>query len=382
MYLCCVKLNDNGGSNLLKILHTADLHVGAKYNFLGEKGAVQRRELLNCLDKIVDLAVTEKVHMTLFAGDLFDSNVPSSSSLERVRNSLIRLVDAGVTVLLIPGTHDGGSESIYADFEIGRSQNPLILTSTSQTKIPGLDLTVNAFVGKGKTDQSEFAETMRASRDSRFTIGIAHGNLSRGGLIETDPVIWEESVSATDLIYLALGHWHSFECKRIGKTTVCYPGAPEFISVDQKGYGSVALVKIDEEGNVEVESRKVAATTLESVDIKSDDFSNQSELAAFLERFSGSKTILNLSLLGVRRFNIDIAELVQYLDNKFFHIKVVDLSHPAIADLESIRGHPFIEAYTNEIKKRIELAEDEQVIRTLEEAHVIGVLLLEGKKIL
>ena len=69
----------------LKFLHTADLHLGAKFVKLGGKGVKQRKRLCQVFLDIVDLAIQEKVDVVLLAGDTFDNQHPSSDSLTAFR---------------------------------------------------------------------------------------------------------------------------------------------------------------------------------------------------------------------------------------------------------------------------------------------------------
>ena len=59
---------------MLRLLHTADVHLGARHADLGEQAAVQRERQFAAFRATVDVALAEKVDLVLVAGDLFDSN--------------------------------------------------------------------------------------------------------------------------------------------------------------------------------------------------------------------------------------------------------------------------------------------------------------------
>lgn len=59
---------------MIKILHTADLHLGRSFASLRDKAREHRRQLLKTFEKIIELAIRENVSLILIAGDLFDSN--------------------------------------------------------------------------------------------------------------------------------------------------------------------------------------------------------------------------------------------------------------------------------------------------------------------
>ncbi len=76
---------------MLRLLHTADVHLGARHADLGEAASAQRERQFAAFAASVDLALAEKVDLFLVAGDLFDSNVQPRRSVERVAAELGRL---------------------------------------------------------------------------------------------------------------------------------------------------------------------------------------------------------------------------------------------------------------------------------------------------
>src|SRR6478672_12544394 len=91
---------------MLRLLHTADIHLGARHSDLGEQAAAQRERQFAAFSRSVDLAIDERVDLFLIAGDLFDSNTQPRRSVERVAAELRRLVAAKIRTVIIPGTHD------------------------------------------------------------------------------------------------------------------------------------------------------------------------------------------------------------------------------------------------------------------------------------
>ena len=77
---------------MLRLLHTADVHLGARHADLGDAAAAQRERQFAAFSASVDLALAEKVDLFLVAGDLFDSNTQPRRSVERVAAELARLV--------------------------------------------------------------------------------------------------------------------------------------------------------------------------------------------------------------------------------------------------------------------------------------------------
>lgn len=88
-------------ATIMKILHTADWHVGKTLR--GRSRADEHRAVL---DEIVGIAQDEAVDLVLVAGDQFDRAVPSPESEEIVYDALLRLARTGAHVVVIAGNHD------------------------------------------------------------------------------------------------------------------------------------------------------------------------------------------------------------------------------------------------------------------------------------
>ncbi|TMI80892.1 MAG: hypothetical protein E6H03_07620 [Bacillati bacterium ANGP1] len=57
----------------IRLLHTSDIHLGATFKVLGERGREQHRQVRETFARVVGLAIEERVDAVLIAGDLFDS---------------------------------------------------------------------------------------------------------------------------------------------------------------------------------------------------------------------------------------------------------------------------------------------------------------------
>lgn len=86
----------------MKILHTADWHLGAK-----TEGKNRIEEQRRVMAEIVDLAEEEKVDLVLIAGDIFDQAVPTSEAEDLFYEALENLTkNNNRAVVAIAGNHD------------------------------------------------------------------------------------------------------------------------------------------------------------------------------------------------------------------------------------------------------------------------------------
>ena len=118
---------------MLKVIHAADVHLGAKFSGLGNKGASQREQVRATFKNIIATALEERVSIVLFAGDLFDGNQQPQNNIDLVIEQFNLLGENNIPVCLIPGNHDSyNSSSVYrkTDFE-AKCANLAVFTDES-----------------------------------------------------------------------------------------------------------------------------------------------------------------------------------------------------------------------------------------------------------
>jgi exonuclease SbcD len=85
----------------MRFLHTGDWHVGR-----GLRGRSRGDEFAAALDEVVGVATSEGVDAVLVAGDLYDQRAVTADADTIVFETLIKLFEAGIPVLAVPGNHD------------------------------------------------------------------------------------------------------------------------------------------------------------------------------------------------------------------------------------------------------------------------------------
>ena len=84
----------------MKFAHLADCHLG------GWRDPVLRSLGLEAFSRSCDICIKEQVAFIVIAGDIFDTALPSFDVLRSVTAVLQRVKEAGVSVYIIPGSHD------------------------------------------------------------------------------------------------------------------------------------------------------------------------------------------------------------------------------------------------------------------------------------
>jgi len=385
-----------------RLLHMADIHLGARHDDLGFAATAQRERQFEAFKRAIDLALAEKVDLVLICGDLFDSNSQPKRSVERAAAELGRLAQRQVPVVLIPGTHDCyDASSIYRVFDLAEmagapadSNLVTVLTdSKSRISFDHLRVTVRGKVFPTKrASESPLAaltvgaEEMGDVAARNWQIGMVHGSMAVPGRFDTDEVSFtEQEVAASNLDYLALGHWHSFREGKAGKTVWAYSGAPEPVALDQDGAGQVALASLDESNGqrkVTVEPRVVGRTKFQKLEIDAAGLGSQAELEGQLAALANADLVLDARLVGVRKDELDlnVEELERQLAPKFLRVRVRDASIAPLADTVQAPADTIVGAMTRDFRARIVDAEtraDAERVAELREALRLGMLLLD-----
>lgn len=332
---------------MLRLLHTADVHLGARHTDLGERAAMLRERQFAAFRLTVDLAIAEKVDMVLIAGDLFDSNTQPRRSVERVAAELGRLARSSIRTVIIPGSHDVyDAASIYRSYDLAAMARAstewvVVLTPANPDVVfPSLEVVVYGRVFDTKRATRSPLAGLDAKTDARATwkIGMVHGALAIPGLTDADEVVFtEEEIAQTGLDYLALGHWHSAIEGRAGSVAYAYPGAPEPVAVDQDGAGQVLLVTLDDRGGrhvVSIEAKRVGQTRCEKIDLDVSAIHSQPDLIDLLNRRGDSNLVLDVRLTGLLPddLDLDMDEVERALVPSFLRFRVRDLSIPDMPD--------------------------------------------------
>lgn len=327
----------------IKILHTGDVHLGAKFSFLGPKGREHRRQLLSTFSKTVDLAITSQVDFFLITGDLFDSNFPPRATLDELAGELRRMGEEGIEVVLVPGTHDRlGRDCIYNEDIWGSLPHLHVFREEgwSELRMEAREVVFYGWGYHGRAESDALAGLPDAPpSDDLWRIGLLHGSLLRPGVIDQDEVAFSStSIAASGLDYLALGHWHTFQETSAGSTASAYSGSPEALYLGEES-GGVVLVTLGR-GEPEIRSISVGKRSFPRYEVDMSAVSDRNSLKGMIRQWASQDTFLEVVLKGVSLCDdlVNAQELEEELAPNFYGIRIRDLSF--LASLADTRDMP------------------------------------------
>ncbi|OGF57328.1 MAG: hypothetical protein A2Z21_02245 [Candidatus Fraserbacteria bacterium RBG_16_55_9] len=86
----------------MRVLHTADTHIGTRQYGLEER----RADFSQAFQQVIEIAIEERVAAIVHSGDLFDDRYPSAEDLHEALRTLFKLKEAGIPFLGVVGNHE------------------------------------------------------------------------------------------------------------------------------------------------------------------------------------------------------------------------------------------------------------------------------------
>lgn len=295
----------------MKILHTADWHLGKRLDTIS-----RQQEQQDVLEEICTIASDEGVHAVIIAGDLFDIFNPSSEATELFYRTLKKLTNQGRRpVIAIAGNHDSPDRIeapdplarecgiIFAGYPnavvpLFKLETGLHITQSEEgfieLLIPGCteplrilltpyanEYRLRTFLGTGDTEQElrdmlairwkyladKYCDTQGCNILLSHLLVIHKGDPPPEEPDDEKPIlhiggaqaIFTENIPP-QIQYTALGHLHRKQMVAITPGLVCYPGSPlsySFGEANQKKY----VMLVDIQPGIQASVRAVEITS-------------------------------------------------------------------------------------------------------------------------
>ncbi len=285
---------------MIKIFHTADLHLDSPFSQLAPAESEARRGgLRKTFRRMMEYAAGAGVDLVLIAGDLFDSAFISRDTTDMLRECLLAV---SCPVIISPGNHDPYTPgSIYASGKLPENVYVFKTENPTSFDFPELGVCVFGSAFTRERYENSVLASIYSLPEDRINIFCQHGDTS--SLLSQKAPLSPRDIAYKGFTYAALGHIHlPPEPVVIGKTTVAYPGCPEGRSFDEPGFGGALLVTI-EGGETKLEKVRFAEKRymVEKLDVTgaADDAHVAQKIKELLhEREYGGETALRVILEG------------------------------------------------------------------------------------
>lgn len=337
------------------LIHTADVHLGARFSSLEGKAKLHRNDCQNVFSGIINSCISRKVNALLIAGDLFDNFEPQNSLVKFVIEQFEKLRDNNISVFISSGNHDNHKEgNVWSKYEF-----PSNVTIFSSKDMEAKELDNMVVYGLSYTDnEKEPLKGFCVNNSDKFKIGLIHGsmtNIDWGD--QSEPgyrKIMDVDLDNCGFDYVALGHFHNTRCND-SKTKCYYSGSPEPLSFSNEKDCNVLLITYD--GETRIDPIKTNIREFDTVEMDCTNFETDTEIRKVLFGNKGENKAFRLILKGNPSLDLSIdTELLtnEYKENYFF-LKIVDeIGVPTdFNEDDTIRGN-FIRLMKLEINKEID----------------------------
>ncbi len=236
----------------MRFIHAADVHLDSPLlgldSYEGAPVEAIRRATRLALQKLVDLAISERVALILLAGDLYDGDWRDANTGLFFVAQMTRVDQLGIPVVSVSGNHDAASR-ITGRLAYPKNVHILPVEQAGTIRFESLKIAVH---GQGYARQAEDRNLVANYPEpvpGYFNIGLVHTALDgREGHEPYAPCSLSE-MTAKGYDYWALGHVHRRESVNgSNHPRVEYPGNLQGRHIRETGAKGCLLVTIGSDG--------------------------------------------------------------------------------------------------------------------------------------
>lgn len=220
---------------MLKIFHTADVHLDAPFSLSDSVEAEKRRTgLRSTFCSMIHAAKRIEADVFLISGDLFEESFATKDTV----NAVIREMESfpSCRFFIIPGNHDPYSESsVYALVKWPENVHIFKDEKPTYVDIPEKNARIYGHAYHGKELDENLFSGFHVEDETKINVLLAHGflNLPQNAC----NVLMKSDIEKSGLDYIALGHVHNHSgFEKAGKTVYSYSGCAVGRSFDECGY--------------------------------------------------------------------------------------------------------------------------------------------------
>ncbi len=331
----------------MKIIHCADIHLGAPINTFPKKISEERkREVRNSLLRMVEFARQQGAQVILLSGDVFDRDKPYQKDVNIFYGIVEKNPD--IDFLYLRGNHDRAGEE--------RALPNLKTFSTSWQSYAYGDVVISG-IELAQENSSSLYSTLSLD-EKKKNIVMLHGQI--GGEINLT------KLRDKNIDYLALGHIHEYADGELdGRGRYAYSGCLEGRGFDETGVKGFVVIDVADKLTYAFQPFSLQCIEAHSLDVGGLTEGGEMALLAKQKIPFKKENIYRLELIGEVDAEVDnFAEDVErYLSGACAYIRVKDktkkkIDYTAFEGDNSLKGE-FVRAvresdgYTEEEKAQM-----------------------------
>lgn len=235
----------------LRILHSADWHIGALLQAYPKLARERKVELLKIIEAMLEFVQTQQVDLCLLSGDLFDEGFPPAEEKQYIFSLLEKFI---VPVVICMGNHD----PLSLKFKQNLICPPNVHIFDYNTMHHGIYFEELSLLIGGASFQSPTLErsllpaiqkdlNQYFQQECMWKVLCLHGEFIKGRANTQTSLyhpIYSEDLEKDDFDFVGLGHIHKKQSFILGKTLVSYAGCLLGRGFDELGALGFSLIDL------------------------------------------------------------------------------------------------------------------------------------------
>ncbi len=348
---------------MIRLIHFADFHLGMEtYGRIDPTTGLSSRvmDFLAALDRLVDYALSEDIHLVIFAGDAYKNRDPNPTYEREFATRILRMSRAGIPVVLIVGNHDlppaHGRASTVDTFTTFQAENvyvgrtietlrietkggpvqvvtlPWILRSRflnrEQTQGKSLaeidEMLIQTVDGMLDKEKERLSPDVPAVLAGHATVVGAQFGSERTIMLGQDIALTLSSIGDTIFDYVALGHIHKHQVLR-ETPPVVYAGSMERVDFGEEKEDKGFVVAEVEKGSARYRFQSVQPRRMVTIRVKAqgDDPTREVLEAIEKENLDGAIVRAFIRMREDQSLLLDMSAVMAALDKAFYVASVV-----------------------------------------------------------
>lgn len=275
-----------------KFIHAADIHLGSNLHIRRKlnKDLVKiiDNAVFDSLERIFNIAVSEKVKFILLSGDIYDRDSRSVKANSFFIKQCDKLKEENIDIFIIGGNHDPVKENSEY-FHL--TSNVHIFSPDKAEIIELKDDKENVYckvIGqsyKHTWDSRKMFENYKFVKDNIFCVAMLHTQLDKSN--NYIPCTFSDLKSIENVDYWALGHIHKPQVISLKDPVAIYPGIPQGRDAGEEGLGGAVLLEVLDNKIIDIEFIKTSPIIWRNIsininDIKDYNIKNLSDLESII----------------------------------------------------------------------------------------------------
>ena len=360
----------------IRIIHGADFHLDSPFEGLpAPKARLRRAEQRRLLERLSEEVRRRQADLLLLAGDLLDGACVSAETCRMLSQTLS---EVKIPVFIAPGNHDWFSRrSPYAKADLPDNVHVFKTPSLERVYLPEPGINV-----WGAGYNSNVCPPLLRGFRARKTDGVPDVLVLHAEVGRPDspycPVTAEE-LAGSGMDYAALGHVHSFSGLRAaGNCRYAWPGCPEGRGFDECGQKGILQTDLSD-GDAVCTFIPLGGREYRKLTVEAGEDALSAVLSAIPE--DSRRHIYQITLAGECAAAPDTETLARMLEERFFHLALVDATVPAADLWQRAEENTLAGAFLRRMRQRLEKADNEDERALLLEAVRLGMAALEDGEV-